>query len=82
MKAEALHKLIQLSMHHYAKYCRNLLAQGRSEQQVKKALSVKVNGGASEQGIDLVFRMGREMWLEERKKSLPVIIATNGHHNN
>lgn len=81
MKPDALDNLIKLSMFHYAKYCRNLLAQGRSENQVKAALSAKVKGGASPQGIDMVYRMGRELWLAEKNKSLPVIIATNGHGN-
>lgn len=81
MKADALDNLIRLSMFHHAKYCRNLLAQGRSENQVKNALAAKVKGNVSPQGLDMVYRWGCELWLEEQKKSLPVIVATNGHGN-
>lgn len=80
MNAEAIQKLIQLSKFHYAKYCRNLLAQGRSENQVKNALAAKVGRNAHPQSIDDVFRWGRELWLAEKNKSLPVIVATkNGN---
>lgn len=80
MNPEAHHKLIQLSMHFYAKYCKNLLAQGRSENQVKAALRNKVKHAASEQGIEMVYRLGCQMWAAEKEKSLPVIVMTNGNN--